>query len=147
MGVPPTKYLQPSVTAVEKAVMAIAAQAPGWVTQPAQEKGQAALNREDPNAAQAKLMAWRGAELDGRRKLAERLSGLMITSNTSVRDFIAANDEIRTSMLAFQQGAYVVDGSKQLAEDGTAQVVVEIELKPLWRMVLHFQKKLSIELK
>ena len=146
MGVPPEKYLK-DVTAAEKMVVATAAKAPPWVTQTLKVVGQSALDTQNPNKAQAKLMALRGAELDARRKLAERINGLTITSNTSVQDFVAVNDQIATSMLAFQQGAHVLAGTQKLLDDGTAEVTVEIDLKPLWNMVLYYQRTLSVTIK
>lgn len=120
---------------------------PGWASQTIRETGNAAIDKNNDNAAQAKLMAFRGAELDARRKLAEKLDGLMITSNTSVKDFITQNDEIRTGMLTFQQGAHVVDGSQKVMDDGTVEATVEIELRPLWNMVISYQKKFSLTIK
>jgi len=88
-------------------------------------------------------MAQRAAELDARRKLAERINGLAITSNTRVKDFVAESDEINTAMMTFQAGAYVVDGSAKV-EDGIVSVTVEIEMKPLWNSVLFYKKKLGL---
>ena len=148
MGIPPEKYLVArKVSVVEKVVMAMGAKAPLWVSQTVRGVGKAAVNTENPNKAQAKLMAFRAAELDARRKLAEQIDGLMITSRTSVRNFVTENDEIRTAMLTFQQGGHVVKGSQKLLEDGTAEATVEIDLKPLWNMVLYYQKKLSIRIR
>ncbi len=146
MGVPPERYLK-DVPPAQVAVLARAARAPAWVTRTEQAVGSAAVDTTNANTAQAKLMALRGAELDGRRKLAEKINGLTITSNTSVRDFVAANDQIDSGMLAFQQGAYVVEKSLKFLDDGTAQVTVEIDLKPLWNMVLYYQRKLSITIR
>jgi len=86
-------------------------------------------------------MAYRAAELDARRKLAEQIDGLIIRSETSVRDFVAENDEIRTSMMTFQQGARRVPGSEKDLPDGTVEVSVEIELTPLKNMILFYQQK------
>lgn len=105
-----------------------------------QEKGNAAIDTANENKAQAKLMAMRGAELDARRKLAERIDGLTITSKTTVHDFIAENDEIRTAMLTFQQGGYVIDGSQKTLDDGTVEVTVAIDPEPLWNIIIHYQK-------
>ena len=146
MGVPPQQYLK-DVPAAQAAVLATAAKAPPWITRTEQAVGNAAVDTTNANTAQARLMALRGAELDGRRKLAEKINGLTITSNTSVRDFVAANDQIDSGMLAFQQGAYVVEKSQKVLEDGTAQVTVEIDLKPLWNMVLYYQRNLSITIR
>ncbi len=145
MGVPPEKYLK-SVTDVEKAVLRTGARAPGWISSKLHEPGEGALDVENPNKAQAKLMAYRAAELDARRKLAEKVAGLTISSSTTVQDFVTKSDEITTAMLTFQQGAHVLEDTRRLA-DGTAVVTVEIELKPLWNMVLYYQKKLAIQIK
>lgn len=105
------------------------------------EVGTAAMDTENDNKAQAKLMARRGAEMDARRKLAERLDGLVITSQTTVKDFVTESDDIRSAMLTFQQGGYVVDGSEKYMEDGTVEVTVAIDVAPLWEIILKFQKR------
>ena len=140
MGVPPEKYLK-GYTPAQIAVLRTASSAPPWVTDTLRAKGQAAVDTENPNQAQAKLMAYRAAELDARRKLAEELNGLMITSDTSVQDFVAQDDSIDTRMTAFQLGAHVVKNSQKLNPDGTAEATVEIELKPLWNIILYGQKR------
>lgn len=142
-GVPPEKYLKDA-----KVVSTVAASAPGWTTETMTVVGNGAMDTTGGRSeAQAKLMAFRAAELDARRKLAEQLDGLMITSNTSVKDFVAQNDDIRTAMMTFQLGGHVVEGSQKLMEDGTAQVTVEVELRPLWNSVMYYQKKLSLTIK
>ena len=146
MGVPPEKYLKKATVRVRQTAV-LARGAPGWATQTVRATGHSAVDAANANAAQAKLMAYRAAELDARRKLAERLNGLMITSSTSVADFVAMNDEIQTSMLTFQQGGRVVPNSQKLLPDGTAQAVVEIELEPLWRTVIYWQRKLNLTIR
>jgi len=143
MGVPPEKYLKNATVEIRQTV-ALAASMPPWVTDTRQAVGNAAIDIDNANAAQAKLMAIRAAELDGRRKLAEAINGLMITSRTSVADFVTQSDNIRTSMLTFQQGAQVVENSQKILDDGTAQLTVEIELKPLWNSILYYQRTLKI---
>jgi len=147
MGVPPERYLKREAPVEVRQTVILAAQTPPWATQTLKATGNGAMDTEDPNKARAKLMAFRAAEIDARRKLAEQIQGLQITSNTSVRDFVAENDEIRTSLLAFQQGARVLDQTKKLNPDGTAEVAVEIELKPLWNSILYYQRKLSIRIR
>ena len=139
MGIPPEKYLK-GYTPEQVVVLKKAQQAPPWVTDTLRAKGQAAVDTENSNAAQAKLMAYRAAELDARRKLAEKLDGLMITSETSVHNFIAQNDEIETRMMTYQLGASVVESSKKILDDGTAKVTVEIDLKPLWNVIVFYMK-------
>lgn len=145
MGVPPERYLK-GYTPQQVTVLQAAAgpNVPGWVTDTMRVTGQGAVDTNNPNAAQAKLMAYRAAELDARRKLAEQLAGLMITSNTSVQDFVAQADEIETRMLTFQQGAHVVDGSQRMLGDGTAEVDVEIDLKPLWNVIVFYMKQYPV---
>ena len=141
MGIPPASMLKD----VQMASLQAAMNMPDWVGKKIRAVGNAAIEQgSEKSAAQAKLMAFRGAELDARRKLAEELDGLMITSNTSVRDFVAQNDQIDTSMLTFQQGAHVVENSQKVMEDGTVEATVEIELRPLWDMIMYYEKKLSI---
>jgi hypothetical protein len=146
MSVPAERFLK-QLNMAEKRVVALGARAPGWVTQTLRATGQAALDAENPNKAQARLMALRGAELDARRKLAERINGLTITSSTTVNDFVTANDQVQTSMLAFQQGARILEASRKVLADGTAQAIVEIDLKPLWNMILYYQRTLSVTIK
>ncbi len=146
MGVPPERYLK-DATAVIIETVRRGPNIPPWLSQRLRAVGNAALDTENENLAQAKLMAYRAAELDARRKLAEEIDGLMITSNTSVRDFITQNDEIETAMLTFQQGAHRKKGSEKLLDDGTAQVTVEIDLRPLWNMIVYYQKRLTIVIK
>jgi hypothetical protein len=145
MGVPPEKYLK-DVPPIGLSAVTFATQASNWPPTMS-ATGQAAVDTESTNAAQAKLMAQRAAELDARRKLAEQIDGLLITSSTSVKDFVAMDDSIRTSMLTFQQGGRRVPGSEVMKPDGTAEVVVEIELPPLWNMVLYYEQKLSLQVK
>lgn len=144
MGVPNVRYLKSTTPVTIRQTVTTASSAPQWATQTIRATGNAAITAA--NDAQARLMAKRGAELDARRKLAERLSGLQITSNTSVQDFVAQNDQIGTSMLTFQQGARVVDNSFKVV-DGAAQVDVEIELLPLWNSILYYQRTLSLTIR
>lgn len=54
---------------------------------------------------QARLMAIRAARVDALRKLAERIKGLRLTSQTQVRDFVAESDVITTELNAELVGA------------------------------------------
>jgi len=147
MGIPNERYLKTAATATIRRTVATASSAPPWATQTLRVTGNSAVAQGNANAAQAKLMARRAAELDGRRKLAETINGLQITSNTTVANFIGRNDQIRTSMLTFQQGAGVVDNSFKVAPDGTAEVIVEIELLPLWNSILYYQRTLNLTIR
>jgi hypothetical protein len=57
---------------------------------------------------QARLMAKRAAEIDAKRRLAERIKGLRIDSRTLVRDFVAESDTINTVCQTTLVGARVI---------------------------------------
>jgi len=146
MGVPREDMLKtPPVVMV--ATMALAKVAPNWIGLTKKATGYAAVDKTMDNKVQAELMAQRGAELDARRKISEEIQGLFITSQTTVRNFMTQHDSIRTAMIDYQMGAKVVEGSQKVSDDGTAQVTVEIPLRPLWNTILFYQKKLSIKIR
>ena len=140
MGVPPIKYLRQPLPRPAMVEMQLAPKTPPWISRTMKATGDGAIDPDNPNQASAKLMAFRAAEMDARRKLAEQIQGLMISSETSVKDFVADDDTIRSEMLAFQQGAHVLEGTKRVNPDKTVQVDVEIELTPLWRRIVHIRK-------
>jgi len=87
---------------------------------------------EDPGVmkrkAQNKLLAYRAARVDGMRKLAERIKGLTISSETYVKDFVAESDEINASLMAFLSGVRE-KGKPRYMEDGTCEVTVQVTLR------------------
>jgi len=139
---PPARYVRgysPQQVAVMGQVSGT--NVPDWATQTLTVTGQAALDtKEYPNEAQAKLMALRAAELVARRKLAERVDGLRINSNATVKDFVGKNDTIRTRMMTYQVGAHVVEGSEKVKE-GVAEVNVEMPLQPVWTSISFFMTR------
>jgi len=141
MGIPNERYLKASAPADVRRTVALATAAPDWATKTIRATGTEAIDPNNTNKAQARLMAKRAAEIDALRKLAEKINALRITSNTSVRDFVGKNDEIRTSLLTFQQGADVIEES---VKDGTAQITIEISLTAMWNAILHYQRTLNI---
>ena len=77
--------------------------------------------------AQNKLLAYRAARADGIRKLAERIKGLQITSETTVKDFVTENDQIQTALFTYLSG--MEETSKpQYADDGACTVKMKITL-------------------
>lgn len=143
MGVPREDTLK-DVPRGDIEILDMARNAPDWLGELTMT-GSAAVDTTGDNKAQAKLMAYRGAELDARRKLAEKLNGLVIQGKTTVRDFVTESDVIKTRMLAFQQGAYVVENSQKVTDDGVATVAVGIDTRPLWDMVLEWKKTTTIK--
>ena len=47
-------------------------------------------------------------------------------------------------MTTLQKRATVVTGSEKMMEDGPARVTVEIDLRPLWDMIIFHQRRLKI---
>lgn len=128
-GVPPPKYIK---NAVE--VESVSIDTPGWITQTVRATGNGAPPEDMAGTAQGKLMAARAAEVDAKRKLAEQLDGLVIQGTTTVRDFVAEHDDIRTDMQTFLLGAHPV-GDPEYDADGIATVTVEIPLERLWQVI------------
>ncbi len=83
-GVPPSRFVSQA--------RAAGVEMPEWSGERIKATGQGT----DPQiqTAQGKLRAARAAELDAMRKLAERIYGLSVRSETLVRDFVTEHDEI-----------------------------------------------------
>lgn len=81
----------------------------------------------------AKLMAVRAAELDARRQLTEKVYGVHINAQTTVRDFVVQNDTVKADVETFLAGA-VVSEPRYLA-DGSVEVTASISLETLGRII------------
>ena len=79
-------------------------------------------------AAQNKLLAMRAARVDAMRKLAERINGLVITSDTTVKDFVATSDVIQSSMTSWLVGMKEV-GKPRYTPDGICEVTLEVTVR------------------
>ncbi|MEZ0372757.1 MAG: VWA domain-containing protein [Candidatus Sericytochromatia bacterium] len=82
------------------------------------------------NPGQRRLMAQRAATLDAYRQLTECVYGVQIDSETTVRDFVTQNDEVRAKTTGLLRGARVVGQPRQL-EYGGVEVTVQIPLSAL----------------
>jgi hypothetical protein len=76
-----------------------------------------------------KLLARRAAKIDALRNLLETVYGLRIDADTTVRDFVTAEDLVRSKLSAGIRGAREIDYVEHA--DGSAEVTVEIELGAL----------------
>jgi len=85
------------------------------------------------NQAQARLMAERAAKLDAYRNLLEQAYGVIIHSNTSVRDFVTQSDTIRARVEAYIKGAKVID--TRYLSDGSVEVEMELVLGHEFRRI------------
>ena len=110
---------------------AVAAPAAGGLV--VRAKGNGVAPRDpDLTAAEKGLLAKRAAKLDALRNLAEEVWGLRLTGETFVRDYVVKNDDLRSRVQTFIQGARVV--SEQQLPDGTYQVEIEIDANPVRAM-------------
>ncbi|MCX7765096.1 MAG: LPP20 family lipoprotein [Candidatus Sumerlaeia bacterium] len=94
-------------------------------------KGVPPADITDP--AQRRIMAERAAYLDAVRLLGENIKGVYINSNTTVKDFVTQNDEIRAKFEGWIKGA-----KKTMVRelpDGTVEVDVEMPLSGLRNII------------
>lgn len=75
--------------------------------------------------SQSRLMVERGARVDGYRQLAETVHGMVISSTTQVRDFVAENDEASSQLDTFIRGATLKEF--EYFSDGMIQAYVFID--------------------
>ena len=78
--------------------------------------------------AQQRLMALRAAEVDATRLLVERILGLHLNSDSTVRDLVLANDTIKGSLSASIKGVTTTEPPEYLA-DGRVQVVRAVKVQ------------------
>ncbi len=85
-------------------------------------KGTGAPNANMP-AGQAKLMACRAAMADAYRNLSEQIMGVMVDSQTTVKNFVTESDVINTKVQGFIKGAEKLN--ERVLADGTCEVTVQ----------------------
>ena len=129
MGVPPPKYL-------ERYVQTTGTMLPDWSMGPISATG----SGTDPaiDTPQGRLRAARAAELDAKRKLAERINGFQIRSQTLVRDFIAEHDEVATLVEAYIMGA--IPRAPEFLGD-TVNVTVTMQGMQVWEVIDQQQRR------
>ena len=125
MGIPRQQFLA-------KVEQATQTSFPDWAQARIKETGNGVPPGDKQGTAQGKLMAARAAELDAKRKLAERIYGLSIDSSTAVRDFVAEHDEISSHMEAVLVNSMV---DKTTFDGEVAQVTVSIPGMQVWQIV------------
>ncbi len=123
MGVPPPQLVRKYAAEAETPI-------PDWTAEPISADG----SGTDPemDTPQGRLRAARAAELDAKRKLAERIAGLAIQSETRVQDFVTQHDYI-----ASQLDAVIVDATVTSTRftDGEAVVTVSVPGMRVWAVV------------
>ncbi|MCE9589039.1 MAG: LPP20 family lipoprotein [Planctomycetes bacterium] len=81
----------------------------------------------------ADAIAKRAAELDAYRLLLERIYGLEISADTSVRDFVTESDRIRTATEGQLKGVRTM--AVRYTEDGTVEVDMQVTLEQVITVV------------
>jgi len=105
---------------------------PDWSTSFIRMDGQGMAPDDKRGTPQGKLLAARAAELDAKRKLAEHIMGLRVSSNAAIQDFVAQHDEIRCSVDAIIVNSMV---EKTTFEGDIATVTVCVPGMQLWELV------------
>jgi hypothetical protein len=114
--------------------------APDWAGKVLKAKGQALPPEDVDSEADAYLQAKRGAVLVARRKLAEMLDGVQLTSETTVKDFKTESDKIKGEVSTFLAGFKTVS-EKLLEDEVTVEVEVELNLGELYKIWKRYKKK------
>lgn len=97
-----------------------------WSTGVITAVGIGAPPAQPANAAQARAMAERAAQVVAYRNLLEAVKGVRIDSTTTVENFMVTSDVVRTQVSGFVQGAMVMD--KKYMSDGSVEVTVGMKL-------------------
>jgi len=110
----------------------VSASVPLWADKTVSAVGRG-VAPEGKIGADAKIMAVRAAELDARRHLLEKVYGVHINANTTVRDYVARNDIVRSDVDVFITGSTVSE--PRYLNDGSVEVTASIPLKDLAKIV------------
>ncbi|HYA86596.1 MAG TPA: hypothetical protein VEI57_06005 [Nitrospirota bacterium] len=97
-----------------------------WTTGVITAVGIGAPPAQPANAAQARAMAERAAQVVALRNLLEAVKGVRVDSTTTVENFMVTSDVIKTEVNGFIQGAMPVD--KKYMSDGSVEVTVGMRL-------------------
>lgn len=97
-----------------------------WSTGVITAVGIGAPPAQPANAAQARAMAERAAQVVALRNLLEAVKGVRVDSTTLVENFMVTSDVIQTSVNGIVQGAMVMD--KKYMSDGSVEVTVGMKL-------------------
>jgi len=97
-----------------------------WTTGVITAVGIGAPPAQPANAAQARAMAERAAQVVALRNLLEAVKGVRVDSTTTVENFMVSSDIIKTEVSGFIQGAMPVD--KKYMSDGSVEVTVAMRL-------------------
>jgi hypothetical protein len=97
-----------------------------WSTGVITAVGIGAPPAQPANAAQARAMAERAAQVVAYRNLLEAVKGVRVDSTTTVENFIVTSDVIKTQVSGIIQGATIMN--KKYMSDGSVEVTVGMKL-------------------
>jgi hypothetical protein len=97
-----------------------------WTTGVITAVGIGAPPAQPANAAQARAMAERAAQVVAYRNLLEAVKGVQVDSQTVVEMAMVQSDTIRASVSGFIQGATIMD--KKYMSDGSVEITVGMRL-------------------
>jgi len=97
-----------------------------WSTGVITAVGIGAPPAQPANAAQARAMAERAAQVVAYRNLLEAIKGVRVDSTTTVENFMVTSDVIKTEVSGIIQGATIMD--KKYMSDGSVEVTVGMKL-------------------
>ncbi len=83
---------------------------------------------------QKRILAKRAAEMDVYRRLAERVAGVQIVGETTLKDFVASDDKLRASFNHTIKSAEIT--SIAFNDDGSASVEATLKIGPLVRTIV-----------
>ena len=141
-GLPPEKYLTGRTTSSTTVVAG--PQIPDWVRNTTKATGSGVKPTDAESEAQGRLMALRAAKVDAMRNIGEQINGLRIDSTTTVRDFVATDDRIRTELNTYLTGVKTVSENYDPAT-GEATVEIEAPLDQLWNVIVKYRREVRIE--
>ncbi len=134
LGAPPENQIKGDPADV-LAVVRLVAAAPRWIGDTHRTTGMAMID-EGLAENERRQRAFGVAELDAWIKLGEELAGLKIAGGAVVGDVLAQDPAMVAKSLAYMQGATLPEAGRTVMPDGAVEVVIEIELYPLWRMIV-----------
>lgn len=99
-----------------------------WFGNSVRATGTGVLDPQNPNTAQARLMAERAAVVVAQRNLLEIVEGVRVDSETRVENFMTDYDVVHTRVQGVVRNARQVGHARYDAEAGTVEVELEMDI-------------------
>ena len=135
-GAPPAAYLRdfpPDAAAWTQMFL----DSPSWAQGGSKRVvGSATVAADAEDSVAAKAFARKAAELDSRCKLADAIAALPAAAGVTLGDLAERDGSVARTLLAAQQGVLPKESSR-IGADGRVETVLEIDLMPLWEMIVN----------